>query len=449
MSGRLHLLVVDDDCGFIEDFQLLSKDVFRVSTAETGEAAIVQLEKAEPDALILDLCLGDGIDGLELLKEIGERHSDLPVIMVTEHASVETAVAAMKLGAVHYMSKHPNMKALHAIIERELSRNQWKRLYRETIESQFGEIVGESDVMQAVYHRIDRVAATKVNILIEGENGTGKELVAREIHKRSRQNEKPFVAVNCAAIPSTLFESELFGFERGAFTGAERRKRGRFEQAHGGTIFLDEIIALSYEMQAKLLRVIEERSFTRLGGTEPIDVDVRILSATNRPLGQEVRRGTFREDLYHRLNGIDIQVPPLRDRGDDILMIADYFSRQFGVHSSLEHRFSSAALEMMRHYAWPGNVRELRNVMERVHILVVNRLVERQDLQLEQEGDPDTPKVFRDVLMHPYEQAKTEIMARFKGYYLSALIERHAGNVNTAAREAGLPRQSLYRMMNE
>lgn len=449
MPGRLHLLVVDDDCDFIEDFKMLSQDVFRVSTASSGEAALVQMEEEGPDALILDLCLGDGMDGLEILKKIRERQTDLPVIMVTDHASVESAVEAMKLGAVHYMSKHPNMKALHAIIEREFSSNQWKQLYRETIACQFGEIVGESEVMQAVYHRIDRVARTKANILIEGESGTGKELVAREIHRRSAQREKPFVAVNCAAIPEALFESELFGFERGAFTGADRRKTGRFEQAHGGTLFLDEVIALAPEMQAKLLRVIEERAFTRLGGQDLIHIDVRILAATNKPLNQEVRCGHFREDLYHRLNGIDIQVPPLRNRGDDIHLLADYFSRQFGVHSSLEHRFSSAALNALCHYAWPGNVRELRNVMERVHILVENRKVEPKDLKLEHQSDPDTPKVFRDVLMHPYEKAKAEILARFKQYYVSALIDRHAGNVIKAAREAGMPRQSLYRMMNE
>lgn len=449
MPGRLHLLIVDDNQDFLDDFIVISREYFKISTANTGETALKRLDEVEPDAVILDLCLGAGIDGLETMKRIREKNNDLPVIMVTDFASVETAVEAMKLGAVHYMSKHPNMKALQAIIERELNNIHWKKLYRDVVHRQFGEIVGESSVMREVYKRIDLVANNKVSILIEGESGTGKELVAREIHKRGNRREHPFVAVNCAAIPSALFESELFGHEKGAFTGAVNRKMGKFEYAHKGTLFLDEITALTPEFQAKLLRVVEERAFTRVGGNSLIKVDVRILSASNRPLAQEVRKGTFREDLFHRINGIDIQVPPLRVRGNDIVRLANHFSNKYGTQSSLESRFSAASIKALKNYNWPGNVRELHNVIERVHILVKDRLVEPGDLQLQSDCDPDTPVMIRKVLMSSYEKAKTEVLSQFKKYYLTALLERHDGNVGKAALEAGIPRQSLYRMLNE
>ncbi len=449
MTDKLHVLVVDDDIGFIEDFTLLSGEIFQICTAKNGRQALSRLASCKPDAVILDLCLGNGMDGLEILKKIKEDIPEIPVIMVTEHASVETAVEAMKLGAVHYMPKHPNMKTLHAIIERELSSVKWKYLYQEAVYEQFGELIGSSPVMRELYKKIDAVAKTGAAILIEGESGTGKELVAREIHKRSRRHDQPFVAVNCAAIPSTLFESELFGHERGAFTGAAGKKVGKFELAHMGTLFLDEVASLSMELQAKLLRVIEQGEITRLGGNSLVKTDVRILSAANQPLEEAMRNGQFREDLFYRLNGIDIQVPPLRERADDILRLADHFNTVFGNKTPVEKRFSEEALNLLKKYHWPGNVRELRNAIERVHIIVQDRKVEAEDLQLKNIAQPDIIDIIRSVMNGPYEAAKRSVLSEFQKIYFKSLLKKNNGNVTQAAREANIPRQSMYRYIKD
>jgi len=262
MTKRLNLLVVDDDDDFAHDFAILSQGIFDMARAASGEEALQKLEENEPDAVILDLRLGAGIDGIETLRNIRAIHHDLPVIMVTEFANVETGVQAMKLGAFHYTSKHPNMNELHAIIQRELRHVGWKSLYLEEVHKQYGEMIGDSPAMKELYQSISQVAPTPSTVLIEGENGSGKELVAHEIHARSGRAQSPFVAINCGAIPAVLFESELFGHEKGSFTGAMERKKGKFELADGGTIFLDEITNLSLELQAKLLRVLEDRKFT-------------------------------------------------------------------------------------------------------------------------------------------------------------------------------------------
>ncbi|MCK4823186.1 sigma-54-dependent Fis family transcriptional regulator, partial [bacterium] len=250
MPRKIQLLVVDDDEDFSRDFAVLSRDLFDITLASTGEEALLLLDEDVPDAVILDLRLGSGIDGLQTLRKIRSTHFDLPVIMVTQYATVETAVEAMKLGAFHYISKHPNMKELYAIIERELRNAGWKSLFLEEVHKQYGEMVGKSSAMKKIYRLISRAAPTSINILIEGENGTGKELVAREIHARSGRAQHPFVAVNCAAIPATLFESVLFGHEKGAFTNAMRRMVGKFETAEKGTIFLDEVSTLTQDLQA-------------------------------------------------------------------------------------------------------------------------------------------------------------------------------------------------------
>jgi two-component system nitrogen regulation response regulator NtrX len=436
MPDRLHLLVVDDDNDFSNDFAVLSRDLFHLTIASTGEEGLEAMDEAVPDAVILDLRLGAGIDGMETLKQIRTQYADLPVIMVTEHASIETAVEAMKQGAFHYMSKHPNMKELHAIIQRELGSAKWKRLFLEEVRRNYGEMIGDSPVMKTMYQVISRAAPTSLNVLIEGENGSGKELVAREIHARSGRAHYPFVPVNCAAIPPSLFESELFGHEKGAFTGATERKIGKFELAHRGTLFLDEISCLHIEFQPKFLRILDDQSFTRVGGNETIQVDTRIISASNTILKDEVQYGRFREDLYHRIDGLSILVPPLRDREEDIPKLALYFAKRMMLRAGGKGReFTPEAMDALKKYKWPGNVRELRNVVERTLVLADDRPVTAQDLNLVSSGSR-TDSFFDDVLNLHYDEARQKILSKFKSVYLSAVLKRNHGNLTQAAKEA-------------
>ena len=449
MTKKLQLLVVDDDNDFVKDFAILSKDIFDLSRAATGEEALEKLKDSEPDAVILDLRLGTGMDGIETLRRIRIMYHDMPVIMVTDHATVDNAVQAMKLGAFHYTSKHPNMNELHAIIQRELRQASWKRLYLEDVHKKYGEMIGDSPAMKEIYRKISHVAPTNSTVLIEGESGTGKELVAREIHARSGRGRFPFVPINCGAIPANLFESELFGHERGSFTGAITRQKGKFELADGGTIFLDEITNLSLELQAKLLRILEDMTFTRVGGNNPIQVNVRIVSASNKTLLTEVENGRFREDLYYRLNVVTIQIPPLRDRRDDIPKIAAYFAKKTLLQSGRKGgEFTPQAVQALKNYRWPGNIRELKNVIERVLILVPDRSIQPADMKISFRALSE-PSPFNELMSLSYDQAKNAVLAQLKKAYLPVLLERNNGNITQAANEAGLPRSSLHRMLKE
>ncbi|MBN2201586.1 sigma-54-dependent Fis family transcriptional regulator [bacterium] len=448
MPDRLHVLLVDDHRDFINDFEALSRDVFTMENAESGEEALRILKNGVFDSVLLDLRLGQGIDGIETLRRIRRIQPDLPVIMITEFASVETAVEAMKLGAFHYMSKHPNILTLKAIIERELSAARWKRIFIREMESKYGRIIGESEAMKRVRAMILRVAPTSAAVLIEGENGTGKELVAREIHIHSGRSEGPYITVNCAAIPPSLFESECFGHERGAFTGAVGRHIGRFEQADGGTIFLDEIGCMNPDMQAKMLRVLENKTLTRVGGTQSLRVDIRIVAASNRILTEEIAAGRFREDLYHRLNVITIQIPPLRERPADIPILAEHFAGLFRPDAGEKTRhFRPETIRMLKNYAWPGNVRELRNVVERSVILASGFPIGAEELRLDHHP-VEKSSVFADLLGLEYKKARKAALERFKKDYLSDLMSRSGGNVTQAAEKAGLPRTSLQRMLS-
>lgn len=449
MHKKLHLLVVDDDNDFARDFAVLSRDVFDLTFAATGEEALESIEQTEPDAVVLDLRLGAGLDGLQTLRGIRSRHFDLPVIMVTDHASVETAVEAMKMGALHYTSKHPNMKELHAIIQRELRSVTWKSLCLEQVHQQYGEMIGDSPAMRRIHEMISHVAATSAPVLIEGENGAGKELVAREIHARSQCGQSPFIAVNCGAIPPALFESEMFGHEKGSFTGALARKPGKFEMADGSTLFLDEISNLSLDLQAKLLRALDDQSFTRVGGNVTIQVNARIISASNQDLEQEVAAGRFRRDLYYRLKVVKIELPPLRERKEDIPQLAAYFARRTALKYGRRcQSFSPAAMKALQNHTWPGNIRELRNVIESALIMVTDRPIQPADFYLSSRS-PDKDSPFADLLTQPYDQAKNRLLSRFKKAYLSALMQRHQNNITAAAKKANLPRTSLHRMLKE
>ncbi len=449
MSDRLHLLLIDDDAQFAEDFTLLSRDIFIVAHAPSGEAGVRMLAREEPDAVLLDLRMGAGWDGLQTLRHIRERHPDLPVVMVTDHPGFNTAVEAMKLGALHYTSKKPNAGTLRTVIQRELEQVNLRRLYLEENGKRYGRLVGESPQMQQVFQQIARVASAPSNVLIQGECGTGKELVAHEIHTRGKRAAQPFVAVDNGAITPALFESELFGHERGAFTGAEVLHRGRLEMAGEGTLFLDEITNLPLEAQAKFLRVIEERCFYRVGGEEALPLRARIIAASNHDLRAEVTAGRFRSDLYYRLAAVEIGVPPLRERREDIPLIAGYFIDR--MRQQLNSRvvgFSPTAEEVLMRYDWPGNVRELRNLVESSLLYCTGTRIEAWEIVF-RPLKAGLPEAFAGLLDKPYGEAKEELLGRFKREYLLGLLQRCKGNVAQAARESGIARASLHRMLTE
>ena len=449
MTGKFDLLLVDDDNEYVRDFILLGQEVFNVSRSATGEEALEKLQKFEPDAVILDLRLGSGIDGIETLKRIRARYAELPVIMVTDYASVETAVEAIKLGAFHYTSKHPNMKALHAIIRRELRQMSWKSLFLNETDKHFGKIVASSTMMKNIFKTIPQIAKSNANILIQGETGTGKELLATAIHLQSPRAQFPFVAINCSALPFHLLESELFGHEKGSFTGAIARKKGKFELADGGTIFLDEIGDLHYNHQAKLLRVIEEQKFTRVGGENEINVNVRIIAASNKNIKEEIKKGQFRKDLFYRLNTIPLKLPPLRERKEDIPVLVNYFSNSACSANKLKSSgFTNQAINKLINYSWPGNIRELKSLIERTIIMHPDKKIHPEDIELGQVTS-DIPEFCEKYLRLPYTEARNKILAEFKKLYIAELTRRNDGNITKAAREAQIPRSSLHRMMKE
>ncbi len=385
---RPTILVVDDDPGLRESFRLILEDEFEVLDVPDGHQALDIVRSCQVDLVLLDIRL-PGIDGLEVLERIKGLDEQLDVILVTAVKTVRTAVSAMKLGALDYLTKPFDEDEVLAIIRRALDK---RALEREVVflrselarREDFQEMVGQSAEMRKLATLVGQVARTTATVLITGESGTGKELLARAIHRQGPRRERPFVAVNPAAITDTLMESELFGHERGAFTGAYQRKLGRFELAQGGTLFLDEIGSLKPELQAKLLRVLQEREIERVGGTHTVKLDVRIIAATNADLRQAVASQMFREDLFYRLNVVQISTPTLRDRREDIGVLADHFVRryrqQFGKPVT---GLAPEALAALAEYSWPGNVRELQNVIERCVALADGPLIRLSDLPLE------------------------------------------------------------------
>jgi two-component system response regulator AtoC len=368
------VLIIDDEEGVRESLQLLLEEDFNVATAACGEDGLESARLERPDAILLDVVM-PGIDGLETLERLHAAYPEVPVIMVTATKTVKTAVEAIKLGAYDYVQKPFEIEELRILLknathtaelEREVDalRSEVGRRYH------LGNIIGRSAGMQSVFKKVAQVAPLPTTVLIMGESGTGKELIARALHYQSPRAERPMTALNCAAIPETLIESELFGHERGAFTGADRQKQGLFESAHRGTIFLDEIGELEPAMQAKLLRVLESGEFLRVGGQTPISVDVRIIAATNRQLEQAIEDGSFRQDLYYRLNVVSLELPPLRERREDLSLLITHFVNQKAEELGVEPRqFSAEAIETMMRYRWPGNVRELQNLVERLLVL--------------------------------------------------------------------------------
>ena len=444
--ARPVILVVDDDPGVRESFRLILEDHYDVLDVPDGPRALDVASASQIDLVLLDIRL-PGMDGIEVLERIKAIDEGIEVILVTAVKTVRTAVAAMKLGAFDYLTKPFEEEELLSLARRALERRALERevaFLRSELERAHDrdEIVGGHPATQKLQALITQVARTATTVLITGESGTGKELVARAIHIQGARRERPFVAVNPAAIAESLIESELFGHERGAFTGAHQRKLGRFELAQGGTLFLDEIGLLRAEVQAKLLRVLQEREIERVGGTRSIKIDVRIVAATNVDLKRAVAAGSFREDLYYRLNVVPITVPPLRARIEDVPRLVDHFVRRYNDEFKKHIQgFTPEALSLLASYAWPGNVRELQNVVERTMVLVDGPLIGPADLPLDVTVAPGRsgPGQAPETLRMDLNQASD----RFERIIVQRILEEVGGNVSEAARVLGLHRNSL------
>jgi len=383
-TGRI--LVVDDEINIRGALvTLLEKKGYQVRGAGTGEDALEQLETAMADLVLTDLKM-PGMGGMEFLRRLKQKWPDTEVLVMTAYGSIDTAVEAMRCGAYDYLTKPIDRERFPLAVEKALERHALaieNKQLKDRLETRtrFDHMVGESEPMQRLYSLVDMVADSDVTVLLMGESGTGKELVARAIHYKSHRTGGPFVTLNCGALPENLFESELFGYEKGAFTGATMNKMGRFELADGGTLLLDEVGELSLKSQVDFLRVLETKEFRRLGGTKIVKVDTRIIAATNRNLEEAVKRGDFREDLYYRLNVVPIRLPPLRERGEDIPLLADRFLEEFsGQHHREPKEVSREAMRLLRLYAWPGNIRQLRNLIERMVVTVKDPLLQPEHL---------------------------------------------------------------------
>jgi DNA-binding NtrC family response regulator len=379
------VLIVDDELGTRESLKMILKKDYEILLAKDAEEAFIKIKEHSPDVVLLDILLPD-LDGLKVLERIKQNDPEIIVIMITATKTVKTAVEAMKLGAHDYITKPFDLDELRLIVSRSIStkalKEENKRLWEEIDKSySFGNIIGKSKGMKEIYKMIRQIANSKSTVLIMGESGTGKELISRAIHYNSNRKNFPFITINCAAIPETLIESELFGHEKGAFTDAIRTKKGLFEEADGGTLFLDEIGELSLTTQAKILRFLEEKEFNRVGGSKMIKVDVRLITATNKDLIQLIKKGGFREDLYYRINVVPIILPPLRERKEDIPLLVDHFIKKFNEENHKNVKgVQPEALELMINYEWPGNVRELENLMERVIALTPNEYIQPKEL---------------------------------------------------------------------
>ena len=453
MSARI--LIVEDESGIRLALRgLLRREGYDVELAESGAQALRMLQETPFDLILTDLALGRGTSGMDVLKASKQHRSETAVVMITAHGSEKIAVEAMKLGAEDYVPKPFDNEELRLVVARSLERTRLKREHRmllERVERDYGfeNLVGSGPAMRQVFETIQKVAETDLSVLIRGESGTGKELVAQAIHQRSSRRTRPFVAVNCAAISPQLVESELFGHEKGAFTGADARRVGKFEAAHAGTIFLDEIGDMASETQAKVLRVLQEKKFERVGGDRLVEVDVRVVAATHRDLEGEVKLGGFREDLYYRLNVIEIAIPALRERLEDLPALVQRFLTQVAERLQREKKgISEAALAQLARNPWRGNVRELRNVIERASVLSSGPVIDALDLRPGAGGEP-APDNAKPKQGMTFRDAKRELVEGFERQYLIRALREHGGNVSRTAEAIGMVRQSLQQKIRE
>jgi len=457
-----HVLIVDDETNIRRVLAaMLKRDGYDVTAAEDGEQALAAMNRAPVDVVVTDLVM-PRMGGLDLLRHVASAHPDVPVIMITAHGTVDTAVEAMKAGAFDYITKPFDQEDLRKVIAKAARARvlEGQHVHPPTADGERPPLVGQSPSMRAVYDVIARVADSPSTVLITGESGTGKELVAQALHRGSSRRTQPLIKVNCAAIPKDLVESELFGYEKGAFTGAVGSKPGRFELADGGTLFLDEIGEIPVEMQVKLLRALQESEFERVGGIRTLRVDVRLIAATNRNLETLIADGRFREDLFYRLNVVPIALPPLRDRREDIPLLAQHFIEKYDRRLGKKvERVDAGAMEILVNYGWPGNIRELENVMERSVLFADGDLV--TVAQLPETLRERTPGAARPVaplgalgaIAAPSGASMKDIVrqaqSELERTLISRALEETGGNVTRAAKKLQISRKSLQVKMKE
>ncbi|RJQ82733.1 MAG: sigma-54-dependent Fis family transcriptional regulator [Desulfobacteraceae bacterium] len=441
------IMIVDDEPSILKSLQgLLTDEGFEVTTASNGYAALQNIQTEAPDLVLLDIWM-PGIDGLETLKEIKKDNPHVQVIMITGHGTIETAVQATKLGAFDFIEKPLAIERVIVAINNALNfrrlEEENRYLRRKTIEK--NAITGNSPLIMNLKETIAKVAPSDSWVLIQGENGTGKELVARNIHHMSQRASKPLIDVNCAAIPEELIESELFGHEKGAFAGATGKKVGKFQMADKGSLFLDEIGDMSLKTQAKILRVLQEKQFQRVGGSRTMRVDVRVIAATNKNLKEEIAQERFREDLYYRLNVVPIEVPSLRNRVQDIAMLVDVFLEEAArKNRTPKKRMAPEALELLYRYNWPGNVRELKNLVERLVIMISDKVIQADHLP-----KPYNPGTISDGFqaveslfnLDEYKEAKEQ----FERYFIERKLAQNEHNITQTAKSIGVERSYLHR----
>jgi two-component system nitrogen regulation response regulator NtrX len=439
------ILIVDDEESIIQSLGgILTDESFDVISASSGVAALETIDEIMPDLVLLDIWMPD-MDGIETLIKIKETHPHLQVVMMSGHGTIETAVKATKLGAYDFIEKPLSLEKVLLSINNALSYYRLEEeinLLKEKDRDKY-KITGESEAIGQLKEQIKIVAPTNAWVLISGENGTGKELVANTIHRLSKRNHKPLMEVNCAAIPEELIESELFGHEKGAFTGAGAMKKGKFDLAHEGTLFLDEIGDMSLKAQSKTLRILQEQKFERVGGSRTIHVDVRVIAATNKDLETEIEKGTFREDLYFRLNVIPMRVPPLRERIEDIPELITEFLKEISLNTNLESKeFSEGAIEILSKYHWPGNVRELKNLIERLVIMIPSKEIHAKDIPSPFNQESDIKEDLKSTLMaDSYKEAKNN----FEKAFIARKLREFNGNISQTAEAIGIERSNLHK----
>jgi len=444
------ILIVDDEPSILQSLGgLLADEGFEVLTASNGYEALKQIEQESPDLVLLDIWM-PGLDGIDTLQEIKKNNPYIQVIIITGHGTIETAVRATKMGAYDLIEKPLSIDKIIVAINNALNYRRLEEenryLRKKMIDK--NSISGNSPPVQVLKKQIAQAAPTDTWILIKGENGTGKELVARTIHQLSQRASEPLIVVNCAAIPEELIESELFGHEKAAFPGAAMKKRGRFELANNGTIFLDEIGDMSLRTQSKILRVLQEQKFNRVGGSRTLDVDVRVIAATNKDLETEIENGNFRQDLYYRLNVVPIEVPPLRARVDDIPQLVEIFLSGFAQQNEQSpKKISDEVVELLRRYEWPGNVRELKNLVERLAIMVEKEVIEAGDLP-----EPYNPSkgsgLDKEALLMSSDSLK-QAKKVFEREFIRKKLEENENNITKAAESLGVARSYLHRRIKE
>jgi two-component system response regulator AtoC len=451
VSSKGRILIVDDEPDNLDNCRLiLERASFEVVTLQDSTKLSETLESSDPDIVLTDLMM-PALDGMGVLRKLQSDYTDIPVVMMTAYATVETAVEAMKTGAVDYIvkpfAKDQLVLVINRVMKSRLLLRENRRLRHELDRQELKQsLIAHSPSMKDVVSIISRVADSKTSVMILGESGTGKEIVARAIHRNFGDSSAPFIAVNCSALPTHLVESELFGYEKGAFTGATSTRKGLLEEANGGTFFFDEITEMDVSMQVKLLRVIQERTLRRVGGNREIELNVRFISAANRDPEEAMKEKRLREDLYFRLAVVRINLPPLRERRDDIRPLAEHFLQEFSSESKKSvDSFAPRVIDLMTNYHWPGNVRELRNLVERAASLTSHGVIREEDLP--DEIVKTNPRQIRVDHTEPYSEAKTRALDLFQKEYFTALLEEESYNISRVAERARVDRKTIYRMM--